>query len=575
MTTLNEEVAVDALVEQADELCTIHDHITRVIAALDVSQGSFSDRYGQTSTTDFAFESVVRMFLYQHARGFNDSELHRRLKGTAYVFIRFELGRAPTQQAINYMWRRRLSLADRHAIEATASEIRAVAADHEIVADGEPRIDPGEVSDEGITDEHIMQAIRTARDHGLSAFETDRAANASYPDELFFERQAYLNLADVGTTTPRRRFDRLSDWNKTPHGDTHLRTMKQIAAPAEQTSLPDFADGERPLDWKRIRDAILEPFHAGLECLLEEIDANDGLREPVIAAVDITHWEFYSSPYKDDDDVEADDDVVIVNGEERVPKEEFPEMVSGDKEGRSYKFATLTIIGQDTPIVLGIEPVREASAWEGDASQVESHSKADIVRRLLAQAEQHVEIHKLFADREFDALEVRNVIDRHDITYLIPRPVYAADLDQIEKIEEHPLADVAVERAVPLSVDGRTHEVNFMYVPSTEEDGQYAVFTTNRDVTPDQAMGLTAQYSWRWQIESEYKTIKHHFLPTTASTDYRVRLLYFVLGVVMYNVWRLTNLLLREALSVDLGAKPPLRAGEVVELVGFCLAPPD
>ncbi len=87
-----------------------------------------------------------------------------------------------------------------------------------------------------------------------------------------------------------------------------------------------------------------------------------------------------------------------------------------------------------------------------------------------------------------------------------------------------------------------------MYVPSTEEDGTYAVFTANRDVTPDQAMGLTAQYSRRWQIESEYKSIKNHFLPATASTDYRVRLLYFVLGVVMYNVWRLTNLLLREAL---------------------------
>jgi len=249
-------------------------------------------------------------------------------------------------------------------------------------------------------------------------------------------------------------------------------------------------------------------------------------------------------------------------------------MVSGDKEGRSYKFATLTVIGQDTPIVLGIEPVREASAWEGDASQIESHSKADIVRRLLEQATQHVEIHKLFADREFDAMEVRDVIDRRDITYLIPRPVYAAEIEQIEQIEAHPLADVAVER-VSLSVDGRSHELSFMYVPSTEEDGKYAVFTTNRDVTPDQAMGLTTQYSQRWQIESEYKTIKHHFLPTAASTDYRVRLLYFTLGVVMYNVWRLTNLLLREALSENLGAKPPLRAGEVVELVGFCLVPPD
>jgi len=85
MPTPQTEVAADTLVEQAEELCTLHDHITRVIAALDVSEESFSDQYGRTSTTDFALESVVRMFLYQHARGFNDNELYRRLKGTAYV----------------------------------------------------------------------------------------------------------------------------------------------------------------------------------------------------------------------------------------------------------------------------------------------------------------------------------------------------------------------------------------------------------------------------------------------------------------------------------------------------------
>lgn len=571
MSTPDHAGAVDSLVEQADELCDLHDHITRVIAHLDVPRDSFTDQYPHPSTTDFAFESVVRMFLYQYARGFNDSELHRRLEGTVYVFIRFKLSRPPTQQAINYMWRRRLSLSDRRAIMATARAIRAVAATHEIIAEGEPRLDPDDVDDAGVTDEQIMQAIRVARDRGLAAFDTDRAANAKYSDEIFFERQAYLNMADVGTTTPRRRFDRLSDWGETPHGDTHLRTMKKIGTPDEQTTLADFTDGERPVEWERIRDAILEPFHAGVECLLDDVIERGGVRQPVIAAIDVTHWDFYPSPYKDEDDVDLDDEVVIVNGEETYPKDEFPAMVSGDKEGRSYKFATLTVIGENTPIVLAIEPVREASAWEGDAG--ESRSKAALVDRLLEQAERHVAIHKVFADRGFDAHGVRDVLDRHDVTYLIPKEKYAADFDGIEKITEHPLADVAVERAVPHWVDGRKHEVSIMYVPSTNKEGKYAVFTTNRDVTPDEVLGLTDQYSWRWEIEIEYKTIKKHFLPTTASTDYRVRLLYFVLGVVMYNIWRLTNLTLREAVTIDLGAKPPLRAGEVVELIGFCLVP--
>lgn len=573
MSTTDDAAAMDALVEQAAELCDIHDHITRVIANLDVSQDTFSDQYSHSSTTDFVFESVVRMFLYQHARGFNDSELHRRLKGTAYVFIRFRLERPPTQQAINYMWRRRLSLTDRRAIMATAREIRAVAATHDIIADGEPRLDPGDVDDAGVTDEQIMQAIRVARDRGLAAFETDRAANAQYSDEIFFERQSYLNMADVGSTTPRRRFDRLSDWEETPHGDTHLRTMKKIGAIDEQLTLADFADGERPVKWERIRDEILEPFHTGVECLLDDVIERGGVRQPVIAAIDVTPWEFYPSPYKDEDEADLGDEVVLVDGDEKYPKENFPEMVSGDEDGRSYKFATLTIIGKNTPIVLAIEPVREASAWEPDAD--ESYAKAEFVERLLEQAEQHVDIHKVFADREFDAHSVRDVLDRHGVTYLIPKQTYPADYNGIEQVKEHPLADVAVERAVPLWVNGRNHEVSIMYVPSTKKEGHYAVYTTNRDVTPDEVMGLTDQYSWRWEIEIEYKTIKKHFLPTTASTDYRVRLLYFTLGVVMYNIWRLTNLTLREAVTVDLGEKPPLRAGEVVELIGFCLAPGD
>jgi hypothetical protein len=573
MSTTDNAATMDALVDQADELCDLHNHITRVIADLDIPRDSFSDQYPHPSTTDFVFESVVRMFLYQHARGFNDSELHRRLKGTTYVFLRFRLERPPTQQAIGYMWRRRLSLTDRRAIMATARDIRAVAATHDLIAEGEPRLDPDEVDDVDITDEQIMQAIRVARDRGLAAFKTDRAANAKYSDEIFFERQSYLNMADVGSTTPRRRFDRLSDWEETPHGDTHLRTMKKIGAIDDQLTLADFADGERPVKWERIRDEILEPFHTGVECLLDDVIERGGVRQPVIAAIDVTPWEFYPSPYKDEDEADLGDEVVLVDGDEKYPKDDFPEMVSGDEEGRSYKFATLTIIGKNTPIVLAIEPVREASAWEPDAD--ESYAKAEFVERLLEQAEQHVDIHKVFADREFDAHEVRDVLDRHGVTYLIPKQTYPADYDGIEKVKEHPLADVAVERAVPLWVNGRKHEVSIMYVPSTKKEGHYAVYTTNRDVTPDEVMGLTDQYSWRWEIEIEYKSIKKHFLPTTASTDYRVRLLYFTLGVVMYNIWRLTNLTLREAVTIDLGEKPPLRAGEVVELIGFCLVPGD
>lgn len=191
----------------------------------------------------------------------------------------------------------------------------------------------------------------------------------------------------------------------------------------------------------------------------------------------------------------------------------------------------------------------------------------------------------MFADREFDAHEVRHLINKHDLYYVIgKRKQSSEDKENIEEVEQHPVIDARVEYA-SLTVDGETHDLSIMYVPKDAEikneerdddDGwdEYAIFTTNYKVKPERAIGLTAQYRDRWEIENQYKTIKKHFLPTSASKDYRVRFLYFTIGVLMYNVWRLTNFVLRDEVNVDLGEKPPLRAGEIVELVAFCLFDP-
>ena len=248
-------------------------------------------------------------------------------------------------------------------------------------------------------------------------------------------------------------------------------------------------------------------------------------------------------------------------------------MVSGFKERyeRGYKFATLTIVAEDTPIVLAIEPVRDYRWWERrDREDVETTSRADIVDRLLEQAEQHVDIHKVFCDREFDSPEVRDVIDQRTIQYVIGKKTQAtADYENIEEIREDPAYDSRIELA-ELAYDGRTHKVSIIYLPG----GEYSLFTVNGWVDLDRAQGLTAQYRKRWQIENEYKSIKHNFLPTTATKDYRIRFLYFVIGVILHNVWRLTNFMLRDEVDVDLGESPPILAGEIVELVGLYLFDP-
>jgi len=194
---------------------------------------------------------------------------------------------------------------------------------------------------------------------------------------------------------------------------------------------------------------------------------------------------------------------------------------------------------------------------------------------LLKQAEQHVDIHKVFCDRGFDANGVRDVIDRHDTTYHIPKRKYRDEIRDIEELNREAVSDAGVVRDVPREYDGRVHTGSIMYVPSTKEEGAYAAFTTNRDVPLEQVEGFAGQYSQRWEIENEYKTIKKHFLPTVGTMDYRIRFLYFAIGVVMYNVWRLTNLLFRDAVDVYLGECPPIPAGEFTEILAFCLVPGD
>ena len=61
----------------------------------------------------------------------------------------------------------------------------------------------------------------------------------------------------------------------------------------------------------------------------------------------------------------------------------------------------------------------------------------------------------------------------------------------------------------------------------------------------------------------------------TSSKDYRVRLFYFVFAVLLYNIWRLTDFLLKAGVDGEMEYAPVLTAGECVEIVVSALIPPD
>jgi hypothetical protein len=283
-----------------------------------------------------------------------------------------------------------------------------------------------------------------------------------------------------------------------------------------------------------------------------------------IAAIDITYEQIWIRPWEDRN--------------AGVPNPRFPDVCSGYKKSEApdtqtrvsdikygFKYATLSIVGQHAPIVLAIEPVKERSAWESEEAL--SYSKADIVERLLEKAQRFVDIDTVLCDREFYSYEVFNTIAAADTTYIIPKKTYEKDYQAMEQIEEHPEADAAVEHEV-VSGDGeRSHETDFAYLPSTEVDGQYAVFATNQHIEPAEIQSIERTYYRRWDIENGYKTIKS-FLPRIPSMDYRVRFGQFVFATMLYNLWRLTDLLLKQQLGKRVREEPVVTARTFARVVG-------
>ena len=100
------------------------------------------------------------------------------------------------------------------------------------------------------------------------------------------------------------------------------------------------------------------------------------------------------------------------------------------------------------------------------------------------------------------------------------------------------------------------------------------MFVTNRDhVAPDEIAPVTNSYSRRWDIENQYKSVQS-YLPKTSSKDYRVRLFNFTFAALLYNLWRLTDFLVKVGMDREIRSPPVVTARTFVRAVGQSLREP-
>lgn len=520
-------VKLTAALDADQSVCT-------ALRTVDVPFNVLDDGYPEWHPGPHSFEGMVRLFIYCELTG----ESYRALGRYPELADVFGLEKIPDESVLSRTWRNRFDETTREFVTTAAHYVVKEIHDRDLVVPEArpkaevvtPEQDPSAFSDEsdddesedGFSDEQIQRITRLARDHGFDGFDSGRAENASYDDTQFFELQTFMGMVGCGTPQGATRFRYRRGEAYGPHGDTHLRAVKQFEP-----------------------DNLIEGFDQAIERLRSVIAEETTFRRPVTAAIDITTISYYGEV------------------------QEMP-MVSGvpEEDERAFKFATLSIVGENIPLVLAIEPVRENSPWDDN----QSNQIHRVVRRLVRRAKEHVPIETVLCDREFDSRDVYQTLSNLNVNYLIPKRITSTEQDAIETMEADG-REVAVERA-SVDVEMGSHSMRFLYVPSTKTDGT-AVFATNLTVGPDEAEAFCNRYSRRWQIENEYKSIKKDFLAKTSSKDYRVRLFYFVFAVLLHNIWRLTDFLLKAGVDGPMDYAPVLTAGEIVELVSADLIPAD
>jgi len=326
-----------------------------------------------------------------------------------------------------------------------------------------------------------------------------------------------------------------------PSGETVLEAIKQMSI--DQIS--------------KVMNFALQKAYTRAKPRLRELEHENGKRFGVRAkvALDITYVAYYGER----------DELVWVQG------------APGDK-GYSWchKFATVVIVGKNTHYVVGVTPLGSIEWADNEAytDSDKSYHVGDVARRLLSIADEYVNIHMVYADREFHATDVIHTIEQRDLNYVIPAKKdqhrigpMCDDFYELKRGHDEgndtPLY-VKEEHAIYGKVKGETTNTrvttNVVILPPDEdneihEEGSPQPFLTNLDVSDEISLDRRwakkkiSKYSDRAAIENAYSSIKDAAAWTT-SKEFEVRWFHFAFGCLVYNMWLLVDFITQERLGV-------------------------
>ena len=511
------------LEKQAAKIIEADTEAVELASQLDFGYLKNNDRYANWHASTPLVPMVRAQFL-KELEDYSISDLHRHLENHSDDAEALGFDNVPARTTFGRTWRERFNKDLKHTIEFNAKGIRELAYERgssiglQAIEPEDKRGVSKRTEDRFIGDKS-KDVTEEMQRLVFPAFKFDRADNAKYETDAFCELQSHMGLsgsaAESGTDlfaddTPRE--------TSAPDGDTHLYNIKRLGPGA-------------------IQDMIDE----GISRMVHKAKHHFEFGRPAEVAIDMTYIAYYGDR----------DELEMVMGAPRTKSYDW-----------CYKFATLTVVGENVKFTLAMRPVKK-----GDTI-------GEIVRDLFWQAREHVSISMVYADSEFCSADTIHAFEEAGVNYVIPSPKHTRVKREIDRMQQ----DIEVKRghAIRGAVLGGTTneraETNLVLLPSSKDESKTVAFITNKDVTDEirsdrvETKGLINCYSRRWGIENSYKTIKD-FLAWTTSKNFSVRVFYFGFAVLLYNMWLLVDLLVQVSLDVEHRYKPRVTAKRFLNLV--------
>jgi IS4 transposase len=220
--------------------------------------------------------------------------------------------------------------------------------------------------------------------------------------------------------------------------------------------------------------------------------------------------------------------------------------------------------------VLGMERVRGTSFGHGYASLEcvnpgrrftlsalplnQFTTKKKIIGFLVNETREHVDISRLFLDREFFNIESINMLEEFSTLFVIPVKENKKITSLIKEFKQkcqkslppyETYYTLITDYTLKKVKDSTTFTMVIVVEPPEKPGDEWDVFTyaTNIPVTQVNAVEIADSYRKRWGIETGFR-VKESVRGKTCSPGYAIRLFLQLLSILLYNLWQLCNIML-------------------------------